>query len=285
MKSRLLQMILLGIKLFRDPYYQGFAAQMSFYIMLSLVPILTVLSQILGILEISLDMLLGWIDRYVATQMAETLRDVLENRPTGAATSNIIMILMALWASSRAQFSMMRIANYTYSSGQTTGGFFRERFRSMKNMAIILFTVAFVAIILVYGKMILTLIMGPIIDGSIIDELWTWLRWPLTGALYFLLVSYLYYVLPYDKLNYREILPGSCFGAVGMLVVTICYSAYANYAANYDIIYGSLASIVALLFWFYFLAWALCLGIVFNKVWKDTNVRNLQGVKREGRMR
>jgi len=273
MKSRFLQMILLGIKLFRDPYYQGFAAQMSFYIMLSLVPVLTVLSQILGLMEISLEILVDWIHLYVADAMADTMIAVLQAQPAAATTSNIIMILMALWASSRAQFSMMRIANYTYSSGQTTGGFFRERFRAIKTMAITLFTVAFVAIILVYGKLILTLIMGPIIDGSVIDALWTWLRWPLAGVLYFLLVSYLYYVLPYDKLSYREILPGSCFGAIGMLVVTICYSTYANYAANYDIIYGSLASIVALLFWFYFLAWALCLGIVFNKVWKDTKIK------------
>ena len=29
MKSRAVKMILLGIKQFRDPYYQGFAAQMS----------------------------------------------------------------------------------------------------------------------------------------------------------------------------------------------------------------------------------------------------------------
>lgn len=270
MKSRFFQMVLLGIKQFRDPYYQGFAAQMSFYIMLSLVPTLIVLSQILGLLEISMDILMEWIDDYVAPSMADTLKNVLYDRPSGAVTSNIIMVLMALWASSRAQFSMMRIANYTYSSGETTGGFFRERFRSMKTMAITLFTVAFVAIILVYGKMILILVMGPIINGTMIDLLWTWMRWPLAGTLYFLLVSYLYYVLPYDKLGYREILPGSFFGAVGMLVVTIGYSTYANYAANYDIIYGSLASIVALLFWFYFLSWALCLGIVFNKVWKET---------------
>lgn len=270
MKSRLLQMILLGIKQFRDPYYQGFAAQMSFYIMLSLVPTLIVLSQILGLLEISMDMLVGWIELYVAPKMADTLMTVLYARPSGAATSNIIMILMALWASSRAQFSLMRITNYTYSSGQFTGGFFRERVRSIKTMALTLFTIAFVVIILVYGKVILTLIMGPLVEGSIINTLWTWVRWPLAGALYFLMVSYLYYVLPYEKLEYKEVLPGSCFGAVGMLVVTICYSSYANYAVNYDIIYGSLASIVALLFWFYFLSWALGLGIIFNKVWRDT---------------
>ena len=270
MKSRLLQMILLGIKQFRDPYYQGFAAQMSFYIVLSLVPTLIVLTQILGLLEISLDSLVEWIDLYVAPKMADTLLGVITDRPMGAATSNIIMVLMALWASSRAQFSLMRIANYTYSSGQTTGGFFRERFRSIKTMALTLFTIAFVVIILVYGRVILMLVMGPLVEDSIINTLWTWMRWPLAGVLYFLLVSYVYYVLPYEKLGYKEILPGSCFGAVGMLVVTICYSAYANYAVNYDIIYGSLASIVALMFWFYFLSWALGLGIVFNKVWRDT---------------
>ena len=280
MKSRLLQMILLGIKQFRDPYYQGFAAQMSFYILLSLVPTLIVLTQILGLLEISMDILIEWIELYVAPKMADTLLGVLSARPSGAATSNIIMILMALWASSKAQFSLMRISNYTYSSGQTTGGFLRERFRSMKTMALTLFTIAFVVIILVYGKVILMLVMGPLVEDSIINTLWTWMRWPLAGMLYFLWVSYLYYVLPYEKLGYKEILPGSCFGAVGMLVVTIGYSAYANYVVNYDIIYGSLASIVALMIWFYFLSWALGLGIVFNKVWRDTK-GNLRKEERE----
>ena len=84
------------------------------------------------------------------------------------------------------------------------------------------------------------------------------------------MVSYNYYVLPNEKLSFREIVPGSIFGAIGMLVVTIVYSNYADYTVNYDIIYGSLANIAALLMWFYFLAWVLCLGILFNKVWRDT---------------
>ena len=61
--------------------------------------------------------------------------------------------------------------------------------------------------------------------------------------------------------------------SAGMLIVTLIYSKYTNYAlsaGNYNILYGSLASIVALLFWFYFIAWVQCLGVLFNKVWKDT---------------
>ncbi len=261
-------MILLGIKQFSDPYYQGFAAQMSFYIMLSLVPTIIVVSQLLGILDISLDFLDEWIREYVAPGMGDTLRGLLNYRP--ATTANIVMVVMALWASSRAQFSMMRITNYTYSNGRTTGSFWSERFRAVKTMALTVFTLAFIAIILVYGKLILQLFLGKLIEGTMIDTLWTWLRWPLAWVLYFLMVSYNYYVLPSEKLPFREILPGSVFGAVGMLVVTIVYSYYADYTVNYDIIYGSLASMVALLFWFYFLSWVLCLGILFNKVWKDT---------------
>ena len=269
---RLRNMFILGFKQLQDPYYQGFAAQMSFFIMLSLVPTVIVLSQLLGILDTPLDFLDDWIDSYVAPSMGDTLKSLLNYRP--ATTTNVVMIVMALWAASRAQFSMMRIANYTYSSGKTTGSFWRERIRSLKTMSLTLFTLAFVAVILVYGKMILKLIFGQIVEGSMIDSLWIFLRWPLAGALYFLMVSYNYYVLPHDKLGFREILPGSVFGAIGMLVVTIFYSIYVNYTVNYDIIYGSLASIVALMFWFYFLSWAMCLGIVFNKVWRET--------KREG---
>ena len=268
MKSRFGRMFVLGFKQMQDPYYQGFAAQMSFYIMLSLVPTFIVLSSLLGFLDVSADIINDWIGKYVAPAMAETLQGLLKYR--SATTSNIVMIVMALWAASRAQFSMMRIANYTYSGGRTTGNFFRERLRSLRTMAMTVFTLAFVILIPVYGEMILKLMFGKIIEGSLIDGLWTLLRWPLAGALYFLMVSYNYYVLPVDRMNFREIIPGSLFGAIGMLVVTIVYSVYVNYTVNYDIIYGSLASIVALLMWFYFLSWVMCLGILFNKVWKDT---------------
>ena len=65
-------------------------------------------------------------------------------------------------------------------------------------------------------------------------------------------------------------IPGSIFAAVGLVLVTWLYSLYLNGMAQYDIVYGALANIVALMFWFYFMAWVLCLGVLFNKVLQDT---------------
>lgn len=262
-------MVFLGIKQFSDPYYQGFAAQIAFYFLLAIVPTLIVLSQLLGFFDISLGKLESMINKYVSGDVSGILKQLLSYKST--ATTNIFMIVGAIWAASRAQFSLMRIANFTFTGGKSTGkGFWRERFRAMWSMVLILFTIAFVAVILVYGKTLLLLVFGTIFEGTLIDEIWTYFRWPFTMALYFFMVTYTYYMLPSEKLTYREVIPGGAFGSVSMLFVTYFYSIYTNYITNYDIIYGSLASIVALLFWFYFLAWALCLGILFNKVWKDT---------------
>jgi membrane protein len=271
MKTRFKRMILLGIKQFSDPYYQGFAAQIAFFIMLSLVPTIIVISQLLGILHASLNFLNEWIDKYVSSGMASTLKSVLGHTTTaGNVGNNIVLIVMALWAASRAQFSMMRIANYTYSGGRTTGNFWRERFRSIRTMLLTIFTYAFVIIVLLFGDKIMIVVFGRIVEDSMLIKLWAYFRWPLAAVLYFLVVLYNYYVLPIERMSLKDIVPGSLFGAAGMVIVTFFYSVYTNYIVNYSLIYGSLSSIVALLFWFYFLAWALALGILFNKVWKDT---------------
>lgn len=269
MKKRLTKMFFLGIKQFQDPYYQGFAAQMAFYFMLSLVPTIIVLSQLLGVFDVSLDFLNEWIETYVSADMGKILQDLLSYRPVAA--TNVFFIILALWSASKVQFSLMRITNYTFTEGRTTGrGYFWERFRAVKTIAVTLFTLAAALLVFVYGEFIITLIFGVIFKGTQLDFIWTYLRWPVAMALYFLMVSYNYYVLPTERKTFKEILPGSVFASIGMLVVTILYSNYTSYVANYDIIYGSLASIVALLFWFYFLSWVIWIGILFNKVWEDT---------------
>jgi len=272
-EKRIFKMIKLGIKQIRQPYYQGVAAQLAFYFMLSIVPILIVFSQLLGFFSISLEVLSDIINEYFDSEIAYILQRFITYSPTG--TMNVFFTIIALWSASKVQFSMIRIANYTITEGKSTGeGYIRNRLKAMKTMLIALFSVTFALVILVYGEPLLRLVLS-VVNRNLnivyeVDSLLLFIRWPAALALYFLMVSYSYYALPYGKVEYRKILPGSIFAAISMLLVTYLYSIYIGYIANFDIIYGSLATFVALMFWFFFLSWALVLGVVFNKVYYDT---------------
>lgn len=274
-KRRLLQMIFLGIKQFRDPYYQGFAAQVSFYLLLSIVPIFLLLTEVLKHFHIDLESTVSWLMQYTGGEISNTLESML--RASSSATLNVMFVVVALWSASRAQFCIMRITNYTFTDGANTGkGYWRERIRAMRTMLVTLFTITFALVILGYGNLLLKAVIDLLNLSSkdsrwISENVWVSLRWIVGLALYFLMVSYNYYILPTKKLKFRKILPGSIFASVGMLLVTLVYSRYTTNVANYDLLYGALSSIVAVMFWFFFLAWVLCLGILVNKVWEDTS--------------
>ena len=265
-------MFILGFKQFQDPFYQGFAAQISFYLVLSIVPTILLITQILGLFGISLESAMALIEDYTGKRMSGMLMSLFEFSSVGAG--NIVFIVVALWAASRASFAIMRITNYTFTDGKTTGkGYFTERFRAVRTMGITIVTIVLSLVILAYGKLILTAIVAALgLDPEIIVEsTWLWLRWLLGFGLYFLMISYNYYILPTEKVKYKKVIPGSVFASVGLLVVTGIYSRYTTSLADYDVLYGALSSVVAIMFWFYFLAWVLCLGVLFNKVWDDTS--------------
>lgn len=271
-RDRVFKMITLGLKQMQDPYYQGFAAQLSFYFILALVPIILLISQVLTmIFKQDLEDAIGWLMDYFGNSgIARQIENLVIGNGGGA--TSLVFIIIAVWAASRVQFSMMRITNYTFSEGQSTGkGFLRDRLRAFATMGLTILTIIFAIVVLLYGDVILSAVLKIIGKESDATDIWMVLRWPIAIVLYFLMISFNYYVLPMRRMKFREVIPGSIFASIGLLAVSYLYSKYAFSIANYNLLYGSLATIVAMLFWFYFLAWVLFLGILVNKVWADTS--------------
>lgn len=267
--ARTKKMIILGIQQFHDPYYQGVAAQLAFFMFLSILPTFILLSQILGFFSVSLSSIEQFVDVNITGAGVDTLMRMLNYSPAGI--NSIFLAITALWAASRVQFAMIRVTNYTLTDGDMTGeGYVKDRLRSIKTILITVFTVAFSLIVLVYGPMILKLSFGKVVGTQIADAAWMALRWPLAAALYFLMISYNYYVLPTVRVRFRDIVPGSIFASVGFLAVTYGYNIYTKFSGNYNILYGSFSNIVVLMFWFWFISWVLCLGVTVNRVWWAT---------------
>ena len=270
--NRFKRMFIVGFQQIQDPYYHGFAAQISFYLMLSVVPILILIIQTLGLLGISMETALNVVEEYTGNTMSGVLNTLFEFNYIGFG--NIVFLIIALWAGSRASFAISRIANYTMTEGDNTGkNYFVERARAIVTMLLTMISLIIAIVILCYGKIILIGILAAlrIEDTSFVDSFWLWLRWPLAFVLYFFIIGYNFYIIPTVRKPFRTVVPGAIFASVGMLLVSWAYSFYTGSLADYDIMYGALSSVVAIMIWFLLLAWVLILGIMCNKVIEDTS--------------
>ena len=257
------------IQQFQDPFYQGVAAQIAFSLFLSIIPILILLSQLLGLFSLSLTEIQDLFGDYITEEGMVMISGLLDYSPSGL--NNTFLIVVALWAASRVQFSLLRVTNYTLTDGEVIGkGYVRDRLKSIKNILMTVFTIGFSLIVIVYGELIIKLTFGAVVGDEISTAAWVLIRWPVSIALYFLMISYNYYMLPTHKVPFKDIIPGSIFAAIGFWVVTYAFTLYTGLSTGSDIIYGSISNVIGLMFWFWLLAWVMCIGVSFNRVWWAT---------------
>jgi uncharacterized BrkB/YihY/UPF0761 family membrane protein len=69
---------------------------------------------------------------------------------------------------------------------------------------------------------------------------------------------------PDKKLVGRHVTGGAIFTTVAWIAITSLYSYYIVHFANYSVFYGSLANIVILMIWVYFLSYAFVIGMAMN---------------------
>ena len=111
---RFKKMLLMMLDQFQDPFYQGVAAQIAFSLFLSIVPILILLSQLLGLFSLSLNEVQEWIGENMTVEGADSLLSMLQYSPSGV--NSIFLAITALWAASRAQFAIDRKSTRLNSS-------------------------------------------------------------------------------------------------------------------------------------------------------------------------
>lgn len=253
---------------FDDPYYTGFAAQIAYFFFMASMPTLIVLSQVLGLFDVSLDFIKVWLESHVSESVYNLMVGFFS--ANSVQVTNIILILVALWSASGLEFSLGRLESHVLTSGTYRFEFWTERVKAIPTAVISIATIAVSLIIYVYGENILQAFF----HHSSFARYLVALRLPLAAGMFFLMILMNYYILPRIKVPIRGLLPGTIFAWSGIMVVTVIYSVYCDRIAHYNILYGAFANIVALMLWFYLISWVLCIGMMFNKAWDDVMKRN-----------
>lgn len=271
MKRKLFYVTIRTIRRLRDPYYQGAAAEMGFYFIFSIIPLLTLMLQMLTFFDLTErlyeSMFLRFEGNEMATYVLSAVQDALSN-----GSFSVAFILVALWGASKIIFSMIRMANYTYRVGDVKrNSYVRSRVRSVVTVAMLILMIVATLVVFVYGNSLVRLANAVLQEFLNItfnaDWLFSALRWPIALAIYGMFLAVTYKLLPGKRIEIKHTVPGSVFAAVGIVVITAGYSIYLKYFSNFNVVYGSLGAVIALLLWFYLVSYILMLGMVINAAW------------------
>jgi membrane protein len=82
-----------------------------------------------------------------------------------------------------------------------------------------------------------------------------------------LLFSFLYRVLPHARVAWTEVLPGALLASLAWEVAKYGFTLYLTSFAAYNLLYGSVAAVIALLLWSYISGVIILLGAEFTVQW------------------
>lgn len=258
--------VLYVVKRMNDPYYAGVAAELAFFFLLSIIPTVMLLGIMSGLFSVSLNFMVEFIKIYTPIEFYELISPYLI--PSKYGNLSIIFFILSLWLASRGFFALIRISNYAY--GIKLEGHFKlaERFKAMKITLLLIFMIIFGLLIVIYGRLIGVFISvhsaSLFINPFRINNLWYAMRWPFAFIVFYWIMIYIYSRSINQKTQYKSVRAGALFSTIGILMASLIFSYYASNFARYDIIYGSLASVISLLLWFYLIGYVIVIGIHIN---------------------
>ena len=102
--------------------------------------------------------------------------------------------------------------------------------------------------------------------------LWRMVRYTVAFAATSTLTAILYYYGPYRKQRWSGVWPGAILATVLWLLATLGFGWYVRNITNYNVLYGSVGTSIALLIWMYLLAAIALFGCEFNAEYERVSI-------------
>ena len=100
--------------------------------------------------------------------------------------------------------------------------------------------------------------------GSVFATVWTWARIPVAVAPLVLVTALLYYLFRNTDQPFRVVTPGAVLAVIVWVLASLGFSWYVANFASYNATYGSLATVIVLLFYFFISATIMLFGAELN---------------------
>ncbi len=242
------------------------AAALSYYMTMTFFPLIICLYSLLGKNYARIMESLNFLSQFLSEQTTAMLRNflgyVVLSRSDGMFAAGLVVLLTTASAGGRA----LALTLGEMQGGQRHTGVVSFLF-SLLYSVVFVAAIYFAIVVVFTGRTMLERLNGllPFID---ISSSWQWLRFLLLGGIVFVMLWGMFLVTRRRGARWR-CYPGALFATLGMVVMSYIFSGFIAASARYPLVYGSLASIILLMFWLFLSCQIICLGAAVNLAIRD----------------
>ena len=227
---------------------------LAFFFLLSVVPILTLISYLAASLHLSMDFIMEFFNKSFGESISNILMPIVN--VNNISFGFFITLIVGYLTASNGADSIITTSNMIY--GIPDKGFIYRKIKSIIMTLFIVILFIFILVVPLFGEKIIELLEFVNTNDNVTNDITfviNLLRGPLSWLIIFIIIKLLYTMAPDKPIPSRNVNYGAIFTSLGWVIITTIYSFYINNYANYSVIYGGLANLVILLLWFYLLAY------------------------------
>lgn len=250
------------------------AAALSYFLILTLFPLLVCVNYFIGLFHLDLENLLLSLDQFLPDEVLLVMRDYLGYVAGSQSRALLLASLVTILISASAGLRTLLAAMDGLHGVKNTHAV-RRVVLSVALSALFLLTIYLSVVVIFTGEWFFWLLeerlprriaeLIPPLSG-----LWRWMRYLLLFCFVLLLVLIVYRAgTPRDAMGRRVVVLASLLAALAIVAASALFSWFIGMSSRYALVYGSLASLIILLVWLYLCGNILLLGAVIGRVLED----------------
>ncbi|MGO4927287.1 YihY/virulence factor BrkB family protein [Fundicoccus sp. Sow4_F4] len=246
-----------------------YAAELSFYIIWAIVPIMLALANVIAILPLSEQDIIFYIERALPSEVETVLMPILESYLDNTSTGVFSLgLVISLWPASNVFNTLQRVLNTIYKAEPRKNFFLARGFAYAFTLAIVVVSAA-LSFLMIFGETVIEMLQSVfhldlffwnffIEQGSIIALL-----------VFFLMLTVIYYFIPNVNWKFKYALPGALFSVIGFILVSQLFNLYLTFASNAATSNSTIGVLIVVIIWLYFNAMVICIGAYINVFYRD----------------
>ena len=235
----------------KEDRVSAYAAQASFFLILSAFPFLILMLTCIRFLPITDDDLIFTLEYMLPAEVHDMIISiVMEFVNRSSSTLLSFSIIITIWTAAKGLMTISDGLNSVYRTNENRN-YFILRGIAMIHTLVVLVAMLVLIVLFVFGNTLYNWITSKYTMFHGIATFIISIRIVIGFVLLFVMFVAMYRELANHKITIRMAAPGALFSTVSWMGVSFLFSLYINHFSNLSKVYGSLAGLAIAMIWMY----------------------------------